>query len=155
MVQSIVRQIDTEIVDVAPCEMVILKDHGMLRTVVGSGISVCLFNGEELIAGMSHFLFSRTDDLKKATGRYGNAALIGLHDWLDRECCAKPLTAYIAGGAYCDQFEIDTAIDNVKMAWNFLFVKGIPIVSQYIGGYRQREVTFDLANACYKVTTLT
>jgi chemotaxis protein CheD len=154
MVQSLIHKVDSEIVDVAPCEIAIIKDHGILNTVVGSGVSVCFFNSRKRIAGMNHFVLPRTDDTQKATGRYGNAALIGLLSMFARENAAESLEAYIAGGAYCDTFEIDTVIENIRIAWKFLLAKEIPIVSQYIGGYCCREVSFDLAIAAFKVNIL-
>ena len=134
-----------EIVDIAPCTMAVLHETGCLRTHVGSGIAVCLYDRRQKIAGMNHFLFSRTDDPEKATGRYGNAALIGLHQLLVKHGASMSIVAHIAGGAYSDEFEMDAVLENIRIAWKFLLIKGIPLITQHIGGRCAREVQFNVA----------
>lgn len=138
-----------EATEVAPCTLVVIREHGKFRAIVGSGVSVCLYDRCNRIAGMNHFLFPRTVDPQKATGRYGNAALIGLERLLKQHYPSTSPVAFIAGGAYCDEFEIDSALDNIRIAWQFLFVKKIPVVSQHIGGSRFREVLFDITTGIF------
>ncbi len=142
------------ITEIAPCEMAIVHQYGILKTVVGSGVSVCLYNVDKRIAGMNHFLFPRTEDPEKATGRFGNAALVGLFSLLDGENASEPLSAYVAGAAYCDQFEIESSVENIRVAWKFLRVKEIPIISQSLGGSRLREVSFDVAAGKFDVKNI-
>jgi chemotaxis protein CheD len=142
----------SDTVDVEPCTMAIIHESGTLRTVVSSGISVCLYDSCARIAAMNHFLFPRADDPHKATGRYGNAALWGLLDLFMRECATAEPVAYVAGGAYCDEFEMDAAVENVRMAWRFLLIKGIPIHTQHLGGCYPREVLFDLDSGAFSAT---
>jgi len=134
----------TDIIEIAPCTLTVQRGQGTLRSVVGSGVSVCLFDRRSCIAGMAHYIFPRTTDPQKATARYGNAALIGLLRLLEQEDQHIEVAAHLAGGAYCDEFEIDAALENVRIAWRFLIVKNIPIVSQSIGGHVPREVLFDV-----------
>jgi len=134
-----------EITDIAPCTMAVVHETGCLRTHVGSGVAVCLYDRRQKMAGMNHFLFPRTDDPQKATGRYGNAALIGLHQLMTKHDAPISLVAHIAGGAYSDEFEIDAVLENVRIAWKFLLIKGIPLITQHIGGRSAREVQFNIA----------
>ncbi len=134
-----------EIFDIAPCTMAVVHETGHLRTHVGSGIAVYLYDRRQKIAGMDHFLFSRTDDPEKATGRYGNAALIGLHQLLAKHSASMPIVAHIAGGAYSDEFEMDAVLENIRIAWKFLFIKRIPLITQHIGDRSAREVQFNVA----------
>ncbi len=137
---------DRETVEILPCTLAVVRNCGTLRTVVGSGISVCLYDKRNRCAGMNHFLFPRILDPQKATCRYGNAALIGLCTLLNHTEMESELVAYIAGGAYCDEFEMEIAVQNIQMAWKFLLSKGIPIYSEFVGGRYQREATFDIEN---------
>jgi chemotaxis receptor (MCP) glutamine deamidase CheD len=136
-------------VDVAPCTMAVVHGNGRLRTVVGGGVSVCLFDIRHKIAGMNHFLFPRTVDPQKATGRYGNVALIGLMEIMLQEGASFPLDAYVSGGAYCDEFEMEAALENIRIAWKYLLIKNINIVSQHIGGRSLQEIYFDVATGTY------
>jgi chemotaxis protein CheD len=145
---------NNEILEIAPCTMEIIQESGILKTIVGSGVSVCLFDRRKRIAAMNHFLFPRTDELQKATGRYGNAALIGLLSLFDKQDEAASLSAFIAGGAYCDEFEMDVAIDNIRIAWKFLLVKHIPVISQNLGGCSYKEVSFDVATGVFMAKNL-
>lgn len=140
-----------EMVDIAPGALAILSGCGRFRTIVGSGVSVCLFDYGSRMAGMNHFLFPRTDDPLKATGRFGNAALIGLLRMLEQYCPSTSPLAYVIGGAYCDEFEMDAAVENIRMAWKFLCVKRIPIVAQHVGGRHVREAVFDVSTAEFTV----
>lgn len=136
-------------VDIPPCTMATIQESGSFRAVVGSGVSVCLFDRRHHVAGMNHFLFPRIYDPQKATCCYGNAALIGLLRLLKQYNEKAALIAHIAGGAYCDEFEMDSAIENIHMAWKFLLIKEIPIISQYIGGCCLREVTFNVSTGIF------
>jgi chemotaxis protein CheD len=137
------------IVDIPPCTMATIRESGSFKAVVGSGVSVCLFDRRNHMAGMNHFLFPRIYDPLKATCRYGNAALIGLLRLLRQHEEKTALIAYIAGGSYCDEFEMDTALENIHVAWKFLLLKEIPIISQYVGGRGLREVMFDVSTGIF------
>jgi chemotaxis protein CheD len=136
-------------IDISPCTLATIQESGSLRTVVGCGVSVCLFDRRNRVAGMNHFLFPRIYDPQKATYHYGNAALIGLFRLVKQYDEKSGLIAYIAGGAYCDEFEMDSAIENIHMAWKFLLIKEIPIISQYVGGRCLREVTFNVLTGIF------
>jgi chemotaxis protein CheD len=137
-----------DIEDVLPCTIVV-TGKGRLRTIVGSGISVCLYDKVNSIAGMNHFLLPRTNDPENATGRYGNAALYGLVMLLRQNGASFPLVAYMSGGAFCDEYELDSALENIGVAWNYLLIKKIPLISQFVGGQLQREVFFDVGTGFY------
>jgi chemotaxis protein CheD len=152
---SLKNRVAEEIVDIAPCTMAIIREFGGFRAVVGSGVSVCLYDRRSRVAGMNHYLLPRVDDPREATGRYGNASLLGILALFKRHAPAGEPVAYIAGGAYCDEFEIDSALENIRIAWRFLLIKEIPIISQYLGGRRAREVFFDASAGIFTASFVT
>jgi chemotaxis protein CheD len=143
-----------EIIDVLPCSLEIIQEAGKLRAIVGSGVSVCLFDRRNHIAGMNHFLFPKIYDPEKANCRYGNAALIGLHRLIGHYDEKASLVAYVAGGSYCDEFEMDIAIENIHMAWKFLLIRKIPVISQFVGGRYLREVLFDVSTGVFTASSI-
>jgi chemotaxis protein CheD len=142
---SSAKYTDENIIDVAPCTLAVVHGKGMLRTVVGSGVTVCLYDCHRNIAGMNHFLFPRTIDPQKATGRYGNVALIGLFELMLHEGASFPLVAHIGGAAYCDEFEMDAALENIRITWKYLLTKEIIVISQHVGVRHLQEILFDVA----------
>jgi chemotaxis receptor (MCP) glutamine deamidase CheD len=43
--------------DIPPCTMTIIQEFGIFRVVVGSGVSVFIFDRRNHLAGMNNFLF--------------------------------------------------------------------------------------------------
>jgi chemotaxis protein CheD len=72
----------------------------IISTVLGSCVAVCLYDRKKKIGGMNHFQFPFADHQKQATGRYGNAAVVGLVQMLvDQQSKTKHIESQILGGA--------------------------------------------------------
>lgn len=116
-----------------------------MSTVLGSSVSVCLFDRKRKVAGMNHFRLPFTRDPQKATAEYGNVATLTLirmmvHDGSD----VKHLEAQVFGGAYNREISPkDVGRENVGIAKKVLLREKIRIVSEDIGGERGRKIVFD------------
>jgi chemotaxis protein CheD len=150
---SLLGRPEDETVSVAPGTLTVLREAGRLATVAGSGVAVCLFDRRSRIAGMNHFLFPRAPDPHQATARYGDAALIGLYRLLRHDEPQSVPEAYVAGGAFCDEFELDAALENIRIAWRFLLRRGIPVIASRLGGQQPWQVCFDVAAGTFTACT--
>jgi chemotaxis protein CheD len=121
--------------------------HTVMSTVLGSSVSVCLFDRKRNVAGMNHFRLPSTRDPQKATADYGNVATVTLirmmvHDGSD----VKYLEAQVFGGAFNTEISPkDIGRENVAVARKVLLREKIRIVSQDVGGEKGRKIVFDPA----------
>lgn len=116
-----------------------------LHTVVGSCVSVCLWDRVLKYGAMNHFLYPATNDPNQATPVYGNVATAELvRMMVESGSKKKDLVAQILGGA-CPDPNRDhyIGLENVRIARQVLERKGVAIVSEDTGGIMGRKVVFD------------
>jgi len=117
-----------------------------VRTVVGSGVAVCLWDRTLKYGGVSHFVAPVILEPSKATPRYGNVATAALVQIMDDSGCQRSdVVAQIVGGG-CPENEAPPHVgdDNARVAREVLSRKGITIVSEDIGGHLGRKLVFDI-----------
>ncbi len=125
-----------------------------ISTVLGSSVSVCLFDKKQKFGGMNHFQFPETSSQEESTARYGNVATMAL---LRMMCSngskSKHLEAQIFGGAHNPEVSSrDIGLSNIKTARNILKKLKIKIVSEDVGGELGRKVIFNTSN--YEIAVL-
>lgn len=140
---------EDDITEITPFTMALIQGSGILRTVVANGVTLCLYDRLNNRAAMSHFHFPLFNNSIMVTNRFGNDSLMKLHNLITKSCSMTSIVAYIAGGAYCDECEMNSSLQNIRIAWNFLLIQNIPIISQQIGGCCLREVLFNLNNGSF------
>jgi chemotaxis protein CheD len=117
----------------------------IISTVLGSSVSVCLYDRMRKVGGMNHFKLPTIGDPQKATAEYGNIATLTLirmmlHDGSKR----KNIEAQIFGGAFrADISEVNVGESNVRVARNVLTQERLQIVSEDVGGQKGRKIVFD------------
>ena len=58
------------------------RDNSVIRTVLGSCVSVCLWDKVQKYGGINHFLYPAILDKEKATPKYGNVATAALINYM-------------------------------------------------------------------------
>ena len=116
-----------------------------ISTVLGSCVSVCIYDKRRKTGGMNHFQFPFTDKKQNATPRYGNVATISLiHMLINDGSNIKHLEAQIFGGAFNSKISpVDIGYENVMLAKKILIERKIYIVSEDVGGQKGRKVVFN------------
>lgn len=116
----------------------------MIYTVLGSAVTVCLWDRKNQFGGVSHFLYPKITKPEKATAQYGNVAVLNLIKLMVTDGSEKiSLEAQIFGGGDPLSVSEDTlGMQNVLMAKKVLSHLGIPITSEDIGGSKGRKVVF-------------
>jgi len=62
--------------------------EGAVQTVLGSCVSVCLWDPEAHCGGMNHFIYPQTMRKEQATPKYGNVATMALIKLMCEEGCS-------------------------------------------------------------------
>jgi len=141
---------------VRPGEHMTTDEPMILTTLLGSCVSVCLFDPVAQVMGMNHFLLpmrnpaSREPVLATDAGRYGVWAMEMLvNGLLKRGARRERLRAKAFGGANVLREDTDTRPDrfnigasNVAFVRQFLEHDGIPLVAQDLGGLYGRQIHF-------------
>lgn len=120
----------------------------VISTVLGSSVSVSLYDKRLKAGGMSHFLFPLANTGETTTSLYGNIAVLTLIRMMrENGSVVSKLTAQIFGGAYNpSESSWDIGQDNVKSARAILNQKKIKIVSEDVGGELGRKIVFNTLN---------
>jgi len=117
----------------------------IISTVLGSSVSVCLYDRKRRVGGMNHFKLPSIADPKKSTAEYGTIATLTLiRMMIEDGSKRKHIEAQIFGGAYLpDVSEIDVGTDNVLVARKVLAREHLQVVSEDVGGRKGRKIVFD------------
>ncbi len=130
-----------------------------ISTVLGSCVSVCLWDPELRIGGMNHYLLPYRLDGTVDPWRFGAGAIDGLVDELEnRGARRRRLRSKVFGGAcVLEAFQGQgghLGERNVVIAHRLLVELGIPIDAEATGGNRGRKVIFHTDTGTAWVKTL-
>ena len=116
-----------------------------VRTVVGSCVSVCIWDKALQYGGVNHFIKPVTYDQKEATPRFGNVAVAALVRIMEEAGCERTnLVAQILGGGSPPGTMANSLGDqNIQVAREVLSRKSIIVVAEDVGGHVGRKIAFD------------
>lgn len=139
-----------------PGEYFVTRKPMTLVTVLGSCVSVCLWNEANKLAAMNHFVFPEGEDQSaNSKGRYGNSAM----DIITRSLFAvdaekSHYKAKLFGGASPLKTDIGNATNigqrNIEAAEKYLAEQGIPVVEKITGSKKGYRIYFDTASGNVK-----
>jgi chemotaxis protein CheD len=134
----------------------VAKHQGLLMTVLGSCVSVCLRDVVNCVAGMNHFMLPEAGPSSAATialeeyepslnARYGAQAMeLLINKMLSLGATKYNLQAYVFGGAKVLTGTAEIGIENVKFALDYLTRERIQLLNSDVGGNLPRKVAIDL-----------
>jgi chemotaxis protein CheD len=143
---------DRQIVTIYPCEFFSTTGDELISTVLGSCISVTLFDERNGFGGMNHFMYANTlhniDDEPDMRGRYGEYAVkLLLEDMMKKGADRSALKAKIFGGSNVFNLPPDAGIQvgdmNIHFAFDYLKKENIPVIASDTGGIFPRKIYFD------------
>jgi chemotaxis receptor (MCP) glutamine deamidase CheD len=126
---------------VQPGEVHWSREACVFKTVLGSCVSVCLWDPAHRVGGMTHFILPRGSGSSEA--RFGDVAIPLLVGKLRAFGCTK-LVAKVFGGAAVLPTQATATIgdSNSDIAIELLRKEGIQIVAQRTGGLRGVVIQF-------------
>jgi chemotaxis protein CheD len=130
-----------------PGQLVVTKKAMEITTILGSCVSVCLFDPINRIAGINHFLLPVNDKYNCEIEKYGNTSMEFMMDKiLSMGSNQKDIEAKVFGGSEIlagrnSNFNIGKK--NIEIALNFIFDHEVKVVSKSVGGKVGRKVIFN------------
>jgi chemotaxis protein CheD len=119
------------------------QEPHLIHTVLGSCVSVCLWDPEHKNGGICHYILSKSDQ-RERSGKYGEVAIPHLiRLMLDMGSVKANLKAHIVGGGDNANFHSKVGVDNAELAEKLLKKNQIDIVTQDVKGQFGRKVVFN------------
>lgn len=118
----------------------------LITTVLGTCISVCLWERERGVGGMNHYMLPLWNGAGLASPKYGNIAIERLIERMEQLGCDRQrLVAKVFGGkSNGSEIAILNVGDrNAALAEEMLAEAGIPIVACNLGGLFGRKLLFN------------
>ena len=154
-------RIGRELVTIQAGELYASSGQELIYTVLGSCVSVCLYDETMQVGGMNHFNLSRrtpsTTQSFTDPRRFGNTATALLLEAVLAKGALPPnLKAKVFGGAAVARVSSEPGAlgrENVEVARRFLEENGIELVSNHVGGTAARRILFHVKSGMVLVST--
>lgn len=128
-------------------ELFVTSEPIYISTILGSCVSVCLYDPVRKISGMNHFLLPLWNGNGLQTPRFGNIAISRLIEQMKAHGVSQgSMQAKLFGGANIHPNTLESLMvgkKNVILAKEILAEYRIPIVAEDTGGYRGRKIKMD------------
>jgi len=141
-------------------EICISDSPCLIKTIVGSCIALCIWDGRCRIGGMAHIMLPESNgDLNAPPGKYANTAVRHMVSTMISEGSAvENMLATCAGGASMFQSRqsnfVTVGIKNFRAVKKELTGFGIPVVTEAIGGISGRRVEMNCASGGITISML-
>ncbi len=141
------RHFNIEAVKILPGEYYVTSRNVLIVTVLGSCVSVCLFDRMAKIGGMNHFMLPdhREGGVLSESARYGAYAMeILINNLIKAGASRNRLEAKVfgAGRVLSGMTQTDVGARNASFAMHFLDDEGIPVKANDLLGIYPRKVYF-------------
>lgn len=135
---------DAKIINVVQGEYHVTdRNDVVLSTVLGSCISVCMYDPVLGIGGMNHFLLPGTSGGMSARQRYGAYSMeVLINALLKRGASKETISAKMFGGANVLGNNSKIGASNAEFARQFLRDENIACLSESVGGAQARRIRF-------------
>jgi chemotaxis protein CheD len=147
-----------------PGQILVATEPTVFTTILGSCVSVCLYDGHRRVGGINHFMLPNWAGRGRASARFGNIAVESLIErMLAAGCSALDLEARMFGGSHLLRGSDDAAepsltsalgARNVEVARALLQAARIEILAEDVGGRFGRKLTFRSDDGSVQVKAL-
>jgi len=130
-----------------PATIYVSKEPCLISTILGSCVSVCLWDTELKYGGINHFMLPLWNGKGLASPKYGNIAISKLYErMLEIGCSKKNLVAKVFGGGDILQttsYQFNIGSRNIEIANEFIKELNIQLAGISVGGVNGRKIIFD------------
>lgn len=135
-----------------PSNIFVSDEPFIVTTVLGSCISVCLFDSVKMIGGINHFMLPFWNGEGLASAKYGNMAMEKLlGEMLRKGATKKNIQAKMFGGANLVNLTMNVGERNAETARRLLEKENIRLVAESVGGTAGRKILFDTNSGLVKM----
>ena len=141
-----------QIITILPGEFYSTDKPVLISTVLGSCISIALYDPDLKLGGLNHFMLPTTNRTQEISieeqGRYGDFAMeLLLNDMFKKGAKKENLKAKVFGGGnVLDDggfHKNRTGLNNISFALEYLQTENIPIIANDTGGIFPRKIFYD------------
>jgi chemotaxis protein CheD len=130
-----------------PATIYVSKEPCLISTILGSCVSVCLWDTELKYGGINHFMLPLWNGKGLASPKYGNIAINKLYErMLELGCNKKNLIAKVFGGGDILQttsYQFNIGSRNIEIANDYIKELNIQLAGISVGGINGRKIIFD------------
>ncbi|WP_020531287.1 chemotaxis protein CheD [Flexithrix dorotheae] len=127
-----------------PSEIFVTKENYKIATILGSCVSICLFDPIAKISGINHFMLPLWNGDGLASPKYGNIAILKLIGEMEKLGAKRnKMTAKIFGGLENPDSVYDVGKRNIEAADTLLKRLQIKIITSQVAGKQSRKIVFD------------
>lgn len=128
----------------------------LASTILGSCVSVCLWDESRRVGGMNHFLLPGGPETPLVP-KYAHGAMAALLDqFLAQGGTRGGVKAKIFGGARLVAGHSDVKVPlgtaNAERAEHWLAAQGIQVVERHVGGAQGRKLAFDMKSGATRIS---
>lgn len=124
-----------------------IGSNRFMRTVVGTGVSVCIWDHDLLSGVMSNFVYARPKPGETSTMMFGDTSTLNaINMMIRRGSKVEHLIAQVLGGSRGEDIWDKTGFENITVARKILQEHRIPIYSEDVGGRMGRKIVFNVYN---------
>ncbi len=137
-----------------PSQIFVAKSYYNVVTVLGSCVSICLWDNVNKIGGMNHFMLPLWNGNGLATPKFGNIATEKLIEKMIKDGSQlRYMNAKVFGGG--DVLSTESKIfnigqRNIEIAEKLLSELKIPIIANSVGGKQGRKIMFNTNDGTVK-----
>ena len=118
------------------------SEKSIISTVLGSCVSICIWDCKKMCGGMNHFIYPKKKGIRN--GKYGNISCLYLIKlMLNLGSNKKDLSAHIVGGANNPILKSNIGKKNIEIAEKILNTHGINVLIRDVGGQVGRKLVFN------------
>jgi chemotaxis protein CheD len=143
---------------VFPGQFIITSVPTLISTVLGSCVSVCLWDKESKVAAMNHYLLPGNEDDDASNANRGlSSTRILIRSLINRKVRLENLEAKVFGGCnslYINHDTFKVGERNITMALEVLKSYNIAITAQHVGGGYGRKIVFNTATGKVRMRLL-
>ncbi|HCL56913.1 MAG TPA: hypothetical protein DHW82_07890 [Spirochaetia bacterium] len=155
MTRKFDRKLEKEVITIYPGEYAVAKEDIYIYTVLGSCISVALYDEKNQVGGLNHFMLSGIEDIMNMqedhflnqSTRYGMAAMeVLVNSVMKLGGDRKHFKAKVFGGAKMIKSELldnSVPVNNIDFVKWFLKSENISLEGSDIGGESARKIYFN------------
>ena len=131
-----------------PCMIFCSREEFQVTTVLGSCISVCLYDPVTKIGGINHYMLALWNGIGLESPKYGNIAITKLLEkMLELGSRKNNLHAKVFGGAKVLEATQNSSINvgerNIEIAMDMLSEEHIPVVASSMGDLFGLKIIFN------------
>lgn len=137
----------TETIYLYPSALVVPEKPAIVHTILGSCVSICLFDKLKQMGGINHYMLPLWNGQGLASPKYGNIAIEKLlNKLLFNGCKTHNIIAKVFGGGEVLESlnnHFSVGLRNIELAEKVLKELNIPIIAQSTGGKYGRKIIFN------------